>query len=92
MEFCLSWCRRHKPGRSSGSNFPADPDDDSASPGHEVLLAVPHGDPPASAQHGPLPQLQHGENKQRDACLLQSPDALSFSHLTRTLPSLKQIK
>lgn len=79
MELCLSWCRRHKPGRSSGSNFPADPDDDPASPGHEVLLAVPHGDAPASTQHEPLPQLQHGENKPRAARLLQSPDALSFS-------------
>lgn len=89
MELCLSWCRRHKPGRSSGSNFPADPDDDPASPGHEVLLAVPHGDPSASTQHQPLPQLQYGENKQRGARLLQFPDALSFNHLMLTLPPIK---
>lgn len=83
MQLCLSWCRRHKPGRSSGSNFPADPDDDPASPGHEVLLAVPHGDAPASTQHEPFPQLQHGENKLRAARLLQSPDALAHPSLIK---------
>lgn len=62
MDLFHFWCRRHKPGRCSGANFLTDPHNDPASSGHEVLPAVPYGDPPSSAQHEPLPQLQYGES------------------------------
>lgn len=55
-------CRRHKSGRGGGADVPANPHGDPASPGHEALPAVPHRDAPASAQHEPLSQLQHGES------------------------------
>lgn len=57
-------CRRNKQGWSGGADVPADPYGDTAPPGHEALPAVPHGDPPSSTQHEPLPQLQHGESWQ----------------------------
>lgn len=81
---CLSLSalrRGHKPSRRGSADVPADPDDDPASSGYEALPAVPHGDAPASsAQHEPLPQLQHGE------CDTKRDDATS----TRTSLRSKQ--
>ncbi len=83
----FSLFRRHKPGRDSGADVLADPHGDPAPPGHETLPAVPHGDPPSSAQHEPLPQLQHGESwctqTQTNTHILRpfkSPSAIRKTH------------
>lgn len=79
LPLSLSVCRRHKPGRSGGADVLADPHHDPAPPGHEALPAVPHRDPPSSAQHEPFPQLQHGESR----CGKQTRTHTAVFRLTR---------